>query len=226
MMKLYTVILGTIIGLYYPHVSRAQTDVELAPLLQLAKTGQVETLRSEMPALAKRYPDNPGVLYLQGIIETNGDKAISFFQSVVNSYPKSEWADDALYRLFQYNYAVGAYNIADTYLMKLATDYPSSSYLSRTKSETVKTPTQTVTNEATNDGFSVQIAALSSDNDADDLVEEMKKFGYSAETRSKTIGGKNVFAVWVGRFPDREAAASFAKKMKSRHHIEGFIVRR
>jgi hypothetical protein len=192
-------------------------------LIDSIEAGGAEAVRGEIVALAKEYPDESAWIYLQGLIESDADKSIQFYQAVVQRYPASEWADDALYRLYQYNYAIGAYNTADRLFSRLETEYPSSPWCRKSdkKAANPGIDTSSVPVE-----YSVQVGAYSSEDVAQVQAEEMKKLGYTAEVKQKTVGEKRLCAVLVGRFPSLETARSFARKLQSRHKLDPIVIRR
>ena len=51
-----------------------------------------------VPGFSAKYPNNPDVLYLQALVTKEGGDAVRIYQSIVDNFPKSEWADDALYQ--------------------------------------------------------------------------------------------------------------------------------
>jgi len=93
--------------------------------------GETDVVRAELPSLLDKYPNNPGVLYLQAVLTTDGTEAIRIYQSIVDNFPQSEWADDALYKVYQFYYAIGLYRTAEIKMHQLATDYPQSKYITQ-----------------------------------------------------------------------------------------------
>ncbi len=91
--------------------------------------GNVDEAKRELPALQSKYPDDPGVLYLQALLTTDGSSAVRVYQSIVDNHPKSEWADAALYKVYQFYYSLGLYKTADLKMAQLQRDYPDSKYL-------------------------------------------------------------------------------------------------
>ena len=79
----------------------------------------------------------------------NGTEAMKDYQSIVDNFPKSEWADDALYAIYQYYYSLGLYKTADLKFQQLKKEYPASPYLTapppspgvKLHEETVNLPT-------------------------------------------------------------------------------------
>ncbi len=97
--------------------------------LSRIEKGEADRVKSELPSLLLKYPNNPGVLYLQGVLTTDGTEAVRVYQSIVDNFPKSEWADDALNKVYQFYYAIGLYRTAEIKLNQLKTDYPQSKFV-------------------------------------------------------------------------------------------------
>jgi cell division septation protein DedD len=97
--------------------------------LARVEKGEADVVRSELPSLLSKYPNNPDVLYLQGVLTTDGTEAVRIYQSIVDNFPKSERADDALYKVYQFYYAIGLYRTAEIKLNQLKANYPGSKYV-------------------------------------------------------------------------------------------------
>jgi cell division protein FtsN len=123
-------------------VGHARIDEpDVAKYVSLVERGQAEQVRSELPALLSKYPNNPGVLYLQAMVTTDGAQAVRMYQSIVDNFPRSRWATDALFRVYQYYYALGLYRTAELKMSQLKRDYPESKYVTgRTAVETKNLP--------------------------------------------------------------------------------------
>lgn len=96
----------------------------------MIENGQAEAVRAELPSLITNYQNNPGVMYLQAVLTADGSEAATLYQNIVDNFPKSEWADDALYKLYEYYYSMGLYKTADQKLQQLKEQYPFSAYAS------------------------------------------------------------------------------------------------
>ncbi|GEM_PF-4894152 len=107
----------------------AQTNAEVANAIAQLDSGNIAQVRQQLPGLTTKYQNDPGVIYLQGRLTSGGNEAKQYYQTIVTNFPQSEWADDALYRLYQYNYAMGLYRSANALLQQLAKEYPASPYV-------------------------------------------------------------------------------------------------
>ncbi len=103
-------------------------EPDILKRLEMIEKGQADAVRAELPTLMTNFQNNPGVLYLQGVLTTDGSEAAKIYQSIVDNFPKSEWADDASFKLYQDHYSIGLYKTADQKLEQLKRDYPFSTY--------------------------------------------------------------------------------------------------
>jgi cell division septation protein DedD len=118
----------------------AQSDeYEVRNALEKVEKGQTAEVRKELPELVAKYPNSSATLYLQGRLATDGIEAVKFYQGVVDNFPKSEWADDALYRIYQYYYSLGLYRTADLKMQQMKKDYPNSTYITGKPEEKIPT---------------------------------------------------------------------------------------
>jgi cell division septation protein DedD len=225
----------------------AQARRDISVLVTQAKAGAEAEVAKLLPALQKSHPDKAGVLFLEALLESDAEKAVELYQRVADEYPSSEWSDDALYRLYQYSFAVGAYRTARSYTERIEKDYPQSPFLTREqrvaakesaavkeKSTTKEIPATKTTakgngeSRAAVDGgsYAIQVGAYSREADARKQIDELKTKGYTAYLREKNVNGKKVQAVWLGIFPDFAQAQAFAQKMKEQQNMDVIVVRR
>ncbi|MBN1447269.1 MAG: SPOR domain-containing protein [Bacteroidetes bacterium] len=208
--------------LILPAFQRADAQSrDLTTLLAQVKTGTRDEVRALLPELRKSHPDKPGVLFLEAVCEEEAEKAVDLYQRIVNEHPKSAWADDALNRLAQYSYAVGAYKTARTYVEQLVRDYPQSPFVPEDRRKTT-----VAENGSDERSYAVQVGAFSKEADARRQVDKLKEKGYTAYIREKRVDGKTVHAVWIGIFSEFKQAQAFAGKLKEQQGLEALVVRR
>ena len=211
--------------------AETQEEPDIRSLLKLVKTGNEQLLQQQLPQLLEQFPNHPGLLYVKGLITSDGDEAVGYYQTIVAESPSSEWADDALFKLYEYYYAIGAYNVAAQQAAELKKRFPSSPYLKQVQNipaaeKESKEPVKQYFE------YSVQAGAFSSAAAAQVQLRDIKSYGYSCELHTKISSspagkpGSKIYAVWVGEFNSFDQAAAFAKKMKLRHNIEAIVVRR
>ncbi len=91
--------------------------------------GNVDEAKKELPSLQEKYPDDPGVMYLEALLTTDASSAVRIYQNIVDNHAKCEWADASLYKVYQFYYSLGLYKTADLKMAQLQKDYPDSKYL-------------------------------------------------------------------------------------------------
>lgn len=232
-------LVGTLIALVLvAQFLSAQTNLDepdIRQRLEMIEKGQADAVRAELPSLMTNYQNNPGVMYLQAILTTDGAEAAKTYQSIVDNFPKCEWADDALYKLYQYYYSIGLYKTADQKLAQLKEEYPFSAYASeqnpvaeekpavKEKPAVVK-PTGTVPKFVTN--FTVQVGAFSTLQNAEELRTKFEKEGYASNIFSIVTNGKKLYKVWVGEYQTYEEAKRFTVEIKKKFNLASIVVSR
>jgi len=123
---------GLAVGL--PGRARGQDDPRLAEVMHLAQEGQPDSARAVVGRLLATIPPTDtlyaAVLYTAGSVAGTAQDMQRMFQRVAIEYAWSPWADDALLRLAQLDYAANDLTGAVRDLDALRQDYPSSPLLS------------------------------------------------------------------------------------------------
>ena len=229
-----------ILGLILNFTSYAQSqqpgEPDILKRLELIEKGHADVVRAELPTLMTNFQNNPGVLYLQAVLTTDGDEAVKIYQSIVDNFPKSEWADDALFKLYQYYYSIGLYKTADQKLEQLKRDYPFSTYATDQKvaeEHKVVPPPETHTPvskppkaEKSATIFTIQAGTFSVLQNAEDLKARFERDGYSSHIFTIVNNGKKFHKVWVGEFAKQDEAKRFSAEIKKKYHLETIVVPR
>jgi len=217
----------------------AQSDKTTGPdirrRVEMIERGQGEAVRAELPTLMTNFQNNPGVLYLQAILTTDGAESVNIYQSIVDNFPTNEWADDALYKLYQYYYSVGLYKTAEQKFEQLKRDYPYSAYGSQDAPPEAKKPQaqeppaevkspSTVPKFATT--YTVQVGAFSTLQNAEELKTRFEKEKYSSSIFTIVQSGKRMHKVWVGEFQSYDEAKRFTGEIRKKFNLESIVVSR
>jgi cell division septation protein DedD len=111
------------------------TDIQVEQYITMIDQGNTEKALTESSDLISSNPHHPGILFLQGRLSSDGTEALRYYQTILDNFPKNQWADDALYQTYQYYYAIGLYRTANLKLDQLKKQYPDSPYLNMKSSE-------------------------------------------------------------------------------------------
>ncbi len=217
----------------------AQTDrsgePDIRQRLEMIEQGQAEIVKTELPALMTRYQNHPGILYLQAVLTTDGTEATKIYQTIVDNFPQSEWADDALYKLYQYYYSIGLYKTGDQKLQQLRRDYPYSPYANDQATPTELPPPQPEppaqlkpagTVEKFQTKFTVQVGAFSTLQNAEELKGRFERENYSSNIFTIVRNGKKLHKVWVGEFQSQEEAKRFSAEIQKKFNLDCIVVSR
>jgi len=199
--------------------------------LEMIKNGQTDEVKAELPSLLTKYQNDPGVLYLQGVLTADGSEAVKVFQSVVDNFPKSEWADDALYKTYQYYYSIGLYKTAAQRYEQLKQVYPSSPYLVHERPRGAEQEAEAVEKPSSASGsdsgtYAVQVGAFSTAENASKQKRFFHNVGYPVEILNKVKRGRSYYLVWIGNFKSYDEARKFRNEMKGKYKIEPIVVER
>jgi hypothetical protein len=233
----------TMVALLFLLVMAAPLRAQEAPppidrYVTMIESGQGDPVRAELPALLARHPNDPGVLYLQGLLTKEGAEAVRIYQSIVDNHPKSEWADDALYRVYQFYQAIGLFRTAELKLNQLKRDYPRSKYVTgkldseppvavEEREPPPAQPEPGQSRPAQPQGqFALQVGAYSTQINADKQKLFFEDLGYPVEVIAKTKDGRTLFTVNVGNFATYDDAKAKSAALKKQYNLESFVVPR
>ncbi len=206
-------------------------DKDIVPYLKVIESGAKDSVLQILPELKKSYPNDPSVLFLDGVLTENGQDAVPVYNRIIKDFPKSKYADASVYRLYSYYYSIGLYNTAATFLKKLKKEYPNSPYIKIAEREIpVENEPAPSLQEPTADEnsvyyqFTIQAGAFSNDSNAISLKKSFEDAGYYSFIKSKSVGGTDFSVVYVGRFEKRDEAESFLQVVNKQFDLNGHIV--
>jgi DNA polymerase III subunit delta len=108
----------------------AQTDSRLIEAIRQAQEGRGDSARTKVRLmLAATSPTDtlyPQIIYTQAMVASDANEMRRQLQRVAVEYSSSSWADDALLRLVQLDYASGNLEGAARNLERIRLDYPGS----------------------------------------------------------------------------------------------------
>jgi len=220
------------------------TDPDINGYIARIDIGEGEQVRAEIPSLLSKYPNNPGVLYLQGLVTADGGEAVRIYQSIVDNFPRSEWADDALYKVYQFYYALGLYRTAELKMEQLRKEYPSSKHLKVASEPETKnlaeervppppppvqdTVPQTVQEPVTPPAlrFALQVGAFTAQVNAEKQKQFFEQLGYPVEVLNKVKDNRALFLVWVGTYKTYEEAKAGGVEIKKKYSVASIVISR
>jgi len=92
--------------------------------LSLIHEGQIEGVKENLSELVSKYPNDPGVIYLQALLTVNGMKSLELYSMIIDKFPESKYAGDASVKIGEYFYARGLYSQAGRQLCTIPRKYP------------------------------------------------------------------------------------------------------
>ena len=238
-------ILPVCLLLLIPQTGAGKSQVDVSRYIETIESGGAEQVREEIPSLLERYPNDPGVLYVQAIVTVDGAEAVRLYQGIVDTFPQNEWADDSLYKVYQFYYAIGLYRTAGMKMDQLRKTYPRSQYAQGD----VVVQTATLPDDSSSDGvpvddaprndgvevsrasvpegqFALQVGAYSSQENAEKQKLFFEDLGYPVEVINRLKGDRSLFLVLIGNYLTYEQAKSKEADIRRKYNISSFVVSR
>ena len=210
-------------------------EVDIVPYLKMIEQGKIEEVKAKLLDLKTDYPKSSNLIFLEGVLTENGQDAVVLYQTLIDKYPKSAYADAAIYRLYSYYFALGLYNTADKNLNKLKKDYPESPYIKMAAANVVKDVVEE-TNEQTNTTpvenidvekqfvYTIQAGAFTSVANAASLKKEIENAGMVSFIKEKNVAGTVFNVVFIGKYETKKEAEDFLPLADARFGIAGRVV--
>ena len=218
-------------------------ETNIVSYLKQVERGNKQVVLDQMPDLKKDHPNDPSILFLEGVVTENGQNAVVLYKELLNKYPKSRYADAAVYRIYSYYYALGLYETAKTYLEMLKKNYPNSGYLDAAERKMpvkdelssedkvvkeqppVKKEESPETEKKNLDyKFTIQAGAFSNTDNAIALMKRFEDAGFYSQVKEKNVAGTSFHVVFIGKFLTEEEAKNFLDVINTRFSLDGRIV--
>ena len=222
------VLILSISGLY-------SQEANIVPYLKAIENGNIGEAKQALADLKVKYPTDPSVMFLDGVLKENGQEAIVIYQNIVDNYPNSKYADASLYRIFSYYYALGLYDTAREKLIQLKSEYPTSPYIQvadqnlslldkSDNKELIPKVEDTKQRTEENYKFTIQAGAFTNLENAKKLSDDFERAGIYTQMSDKVVGGTTFHVVYAGKFEKYEDAESFLQVVNTQYKVNGSIV--
>ncbi|MDP4173259.1 MAG: SPOR domain-containing protein [Bacteroidota bacterium] len=213
-------------------------DTNISPQLKLIESGQIDKAREELNRLKVKNSKDPSILYLEALLTSDAKSAISIYSTIAEKYPKSTYADAALYRSYSYYYSLGLYSTAKNIIAKLKKSYPKSPYIKLAEKKKDVEPfseqinpslennsqaAEEVADDVTKN-YTIQAGAFLNIENAKKLKESFQTDGYIAEIKAKEVAGSILNVVDVGAFATEDEAKSVLLLINDRYKLNGRVI--
>ena len=92
--------------------------------LSLVYEGKTEGVIDALNELNSKYPNNADVLYLNALLEKDGEESIKKYKFILKKFPKSRFSGDVKLKIGEYYYSKGLYTKSANRLKNLPIEYP------------------------------------------------------------------------------------------------------
>lgn len=216
-------------------------------LTQIAN-GWTSDARRALPDLLIDRPNDPEVMFLHATLVDDATKALPMYQRIVDAYPKSEWADDALFRIVAYycikretEKARAAFLILrDSYsqslllgaaadLLRMTVGLPP---IGEKKSEVAKAEKADTEKRLVPETpsavrpYSIQVGSYSTPDKAQAMSEEFTKKRMKTRIAEKNINSAKRWVIQVGEYESEDAAKTDVSAVRDICKCRAFVVKR
>ena len=118
-----------IILIYISSLLFCQDHIDI--LIEDVLNGSKDSASVYLSSLEMKYPNNPNMLFLKGLMTLNGNDAKQIFIDLYNNHPTSKYGDDAVMKVAEFYYASGLYIQSSNWLKKMPLYYSRSEHIER-----------------------------------------------------------------------------------------------
>ena len=97
----------------------------------LIDEGELDGVKENLPELLSKYPNDPGVLFLEALLTANGESAVNQYNNILRNHPNSKYAPESAMKIGEYLYAKGLYTQSAKVLKNIPIKYPRYQHIQR-----------------------------------------------------------------------------------------------
>ena len=212
-------------------------EVDIVPYLKQIDNGKKVEALTHLAELKDDHPNDPSVMFLEGVLTENGQDAVAIYNEIINEYPKSRYADASVFRIYSYYYALGLYNTADSFLKRLKKDYPKSPYikiaeqrtpnLNKPKATKISAPAKKSPPPKPKKNivykYTIQAGAFTVSSNADHLKTRFENAGFYSSVKNKNVAGTIFHIVFVGKFESEESAGKALDVINKKFNLKARV---
>lgn len=228
-------ILNLLLVLFFVFGVITAQEADITVQLKQIKNGEIDKANVALKELRAKYPNDPAVIFLDALLTKDGDLAFNRYETIVRDYPKSQYADAALYCMFSYQYAMGNYKKAEAYLTDLKVNYPNSLYIKNADRNLDLKPDNKVVKQEkkvqviepiveNTFKYSIQAGAFLNLDKAKELQEMISKAGFKTQIKEKNVGGTDFNLVLVGQYKEKDDAKEDLEALDTKFSVKGRVV--
>ena len=99
--------------------------------IQKVMLGIISEAIEKLPEYKSKYPNHPGVIYLDALLEVDGDLAKEKFTQIYNMHKGSQYSENSIIKVSEYYYTSGLYLQSAEWLKKIPKYYSKSQHLEK-----------------------------------------------------------------------------------------------
>ena len=197
------------------------------------KNGRFAAVRNTLLALEKTHYDQPEFIFLNALLESDGEQAFALYSSINERSPDTPLFEHTLWRMCQYFYAKGLYekcseNISRFQVLFPDSGFSESAYRMQQRITGISAGSITVMTPAEEDPapqYVLQFGAFGNESGAATRLGYLRKLGLTRSIiKQQNVGSRILYKIWVGEFTTREEAEKKRNEYRRRFRIPDVFV--
>ena len=175
--------------------------------LSLIDEEKTEGVKESLPELNSKYPNDPGVLYINALLTEDGNNSIEMYTDLIKKYPNTKYAPYAYMKIGEYFYARGLYTQASKLLKDIPIKYPRFADVQRATNLMINSFNAIgEADSARYYGLIIKSMFPKVDIEIDNLNEKNKPLAQVFDFKKKRHADLGSYVVQVGAFSTKENA--------------------
>jgi hypothetical protein len=191
-----------------------------ADLFAFYQERQLNKLENRLRELEKNNTTDPEIEFFKTIFTDNGKNAIKVYEKI---WEKSETPLKYLLaeKISDYYYALGFYVRAGEYKKISQINFPAQP---KVIDKAVDSKTEDSIGDKTKPKYMIQVGAFGVWQNADDLAQFLKRKKIEASVVKRSIGGAELYCVWIPGNDNYDAAEGIAKEIERKYQLSYRII--
>ena len=183
--------------------------------LSLINEGKSKGVLQNLPELTSKFPNDPGVLYLNALLNKNGDSSLGQYKDIIKNYPESKYAPKSAMKVGEYFYARGLYTQSANLLKNIPIKYPRFTEIQRLTDLMINS-FNAIGEEDSAKYYGLIIKSMFPAIDAD-INEDSQKLSQIFDFKKKK-SNKGPYVVQIGAFSSKENAKRLKLQVRQLGH--------
>jgi hypothetical protein len=191
-----------------------------ADLFVFYQNQQLNKLENRLRELENNKTNDPEIEFFKTIFTDKGENAIKVYEDLLKK-SKTPLKNLLAEKISDYYYALGFYVRAGEYKKISQTNFPMQT---KVIEKTVDSKNEDNTRDKSKSKYVIQVGAFGVWQNANDLAQFLEKKTIKANVVKRSIGGADLYCVWIPGNDNYDATEGIAKEIKRKYQLSYRII--